>query len=269
MNPWADGAVYSTSRLSQEEAVANRLQSLKNPTSIVLIAVITVALMCAGLLGGELYTRHWAQTMLTAMVKCMVDDDANVSIATAPPMLVQIVTGRYTEITIATAGKQLRSAKGMTVVVEITDLHLQHSGASAGTIGSLNAAIGWTDDGMKRTAQEANPLLGGFVTGVTTDPSAGTIAVQGQLGSVTAKPAVADGGLRLQVKSLTGLGLPLPADGLQSILDTLATDMKKDLPTGLRVDGVQVTDTGVAAHFSARNVSIPTTWQETCSPGQN
>jgi hypothetical protein len=63
--------------------------------------------------------------------------------------------------------------------------------------------------------------------------------------------------------------LPLPIGGLQSALDTFfVTEMKKELPTGLRIDEVQVTDTGVAAHFSARNVSIPASRQETCSPGR-
>jgi hypothetical protein len=75
--------------------------------------------------------------------------------------------------------------------------------------------------------------------------------------------------LRLQVKSLTGLGLPLPRDSVQSALDSVATEMKRDLPAGLRVDGVQVTDDGVAAHFSARNLSIPAAQPETCSPGRN
>jgi hypothetical protein len=78
--------------------VANRLQSVRNPTSIVLIMLIAVALICAGLLGGELYWRHRAQRMLTAMVECMVDDDASVSIATTPPLLLQSIEGNYTEI---------------------------------------------------------------------------------------------------------------------------------------------------------------------------
>lgn len=249
--------------------MANRLQSPKPPMLIAVIAVIAVALVCACLLGSELYARHWAQSMVTAMVKCAVDDDASVSIATTPPLLFQAVEDRFTDITIETAGKQVRAAKGMKVVVVIKDLRLRGGSASGGTIGSLSATVGWTDDGMKRTAQQEIPLLGGFVTGVTTDPSAGTIALEGQLGTVTAKPAVAEGGLRLQVKRLTGLGLPLPRDTLQSALDTFGTEMKEDLPTGLRVDDVQVTDNGVAAHFSARNLSIPATERETCSPGQH
>jgi LmeA-like phospholipid-binding len=251
----------------QEDAVANRRQSLKSPTSIVLIALIAVALSCASLLAGELYARQRAQSLVTAIVECMVDDAASVSIATTPPLLLQAVAGRYTDITIVTAGKQVRGAEGMKVVVEIRDLRLQDSGASGGTIGWLSATVGWTDDGMKRTAQQAIPLLGGIVTSVTTDSSAGTIALQGLLGTVTARPAIADGGVRLQVTNLTGLGAPLPRDGLQSAFDTFATEMKRELPAGLRVDDVQVTDTGVTAHFSARNVAIPATERDTCSPG--
>ena len=249
--------------------MVNRLQSLRNPTSIVLLMVTAVALFCAGLLGGELYWRYRAHSMLTAMVECMVDDDASVSLATTPPLLLQSMEGNYTEIAIATAGKQVRAARGMRVVVDIRDLRLQHNGPSGATIGSLTATIDWTDDGMKRTAQQAIPVLGGFVTGVTTDPSTGTIAVEGPLGTVEAKPAVADGGVRLQIKNLTGLGLPLPSGGLQSALDTFFTkEMKKELPTGLRIDQVQVTDTGVAAHFSARNLSFPASKHETCPPGR-
>ena len=269
LNPSADLTVYLTSPLSREEAVANILQSFKNPTSIVLITLIAVAVICAGLLGGELYWRYRAQSMLTVMAECIVDDDASVSIATKPPLLLQTINDNYTEITIVNAGKQVRAAKGMKVVVEMSDLRLQGNGASGGTIGWLSATIDWTDDGMKRTAQQALPLLGGFVTAVTIDPSAGTIALEGLLGTVTAKPAVVDGGVRLQIKNLTGLGLPLQADGLQWALDTLfATKVQRELAAALRIDGVQLTDTGVATHFSARNVLIPATEQETCSPGR-
>src|SRR5271170_3608488 len=197
LNPSADRTVYLTSPLSREEAVANSLQSFKNPTSIVLITLIAVALICAGLLVGELYWRHRAQSMLTVMAECIIDDDASVSIATTPPLLLQTIEGNYTEITIVNAGKQVRAAKGMKVVVDMRDLRLRDNGASGATMGSLSVTI----------------------TSVTTDPSAGTIALEGLLGAVTAKPAVVDVGVRLQIKNLTGLALPLQGDGLQSPLD--------------------------------------------------
>ena len=55
--------------------------------------------------------------------------------------------------------------------------------------------------------QGAIPLFGGFVNGVTTNPSDGTIELQGALGSITAKPQVVDNGLALDVADVTGLGL--------------------------------------------------------------
>lgn len=138
------------------------------------------------------------------------------------------------------AGKQVRAAKGMKVVVDMRDLRLRDNGASGGTMGSLSATIDWTDDGMKHTAQQAISL-----------------------------PAVVDGGMRLQLENLAGLDLPLQGDGLQSALETLfPTEMKRELPAGLRIDGLQVTDSGVAAQFSAPNVLIPATEQETCSSGR-
>ena len=261
--------MYLTSRLSQGDAVANTLQRLKSPTSIVLIVVTVVALMCTSLLGGELCMRLWARSLLTTMLRCMVDDDATVSIAASPPVLVQFVEGHYTDVTIVTTGRQVGAAQGMTIAVDIKDFRVPGGRASAGTIGSLSATMVWTDDGMTRTARQTIPLLGGFVTGVTTDPSAGTIALAGLLGTVTVIPAVADGELRLRVESLTGLGLPLPREGLQSALNTFAQQMNTHFPMGLRVDGVRVTDAGVAAHFAARNISIPATWEKSCLPGQH
>lgn len=138
--------------------------------------------------------------MLPVMAECIIDNDASISIATTPPLLLQTIEGNYTEITIVKASKQVRAAKGMKVVVDMRDLRPRDNGASGGTMGSLSASIDWTDDGMKRTAQQAISLLGGFVTRVTTDPSAGTIALE-LLGTVTAKPAVVDGCVRLQTCS--------------------------------------------------------------------
>jgi hypothetical protein len=235
-----------------------------------LIAVTALMLICASLLAGERYIRHSTRSALSALVKCVVEDDASVSIATTPPLLLQAVTGRYPDITIATAGRRVRAAEGMTVVVAVKDLQLRDGGASGATIRSLNAVIVWTDEGMTRTAQQAVPLLGAFVTAVTSDSSAGTIELQGPVGAVTTRPAAADGKLRLQVKSLTGLGLPMPRDGLQSAVDSFfATEMKQGLPAGLRVDNVQITNTGVAAQFSARNLSIQASESDACAPGQH
>ena len=153
----------------------------RDPLSIVLIAVIVVALVAAGVLAAELYARSRANDVVAAATECVVQDDVTVSFG-ATPFLLQHMTGHYGNISIETAGNQIRDAKGMKAQVNIDDVRLQSSGNSKGTIGALDATITWTADGIKQTVQNAIPLVGSFVTGVTTNPSDGTIELEAALG---------------------------------------------------------------------------------------
>ena len=133
--------------------------------------------------------------MVAAATECVVQDDVTVSFG-ASPFLIQHMTGHYGNISIETAGNQIRDAKGMKAQVNIDDVRLQDTGNSKGTIGALNATITWTADGIKQTVQDSIPLVGGFVTGVKTNPSDGTIELEAALGSsITTKPTVQDGGI--------------------------------------------------------------------------
>jgi hypothetical protein len=234
----------------------SRFRLRSNPLSIVLIAVIVISLVAAGLLTSELYARHRAESVVAAATECVVQDKASVSFG-AMPLLLQLTTGHYRNISIHTAGNQIRNASGMKADVRIDDVRLEGDGDATVTIGALDATITWSADGMKQTVQEAIPLLGGLVTGVQTNPDDGTIELQGSLGSVTAKPQVADGGVALQVVNVTGLGLLLPSEMVQSALDGFTTHLTENYPLGIHADSVQVTYDGVTAHYSARDASIP------------
>jgi len=127
-----------------------------------------------------------------------------------------------------------------------------------GTVGALDAMITWSADGMRQSIQEqAAPLLRGLVTGVQTNPHDGTLKLQGNLGSVTTKPQVTDGRVALQVVGVTGLGLLLPSEMVQSALDAFTTHLTENYPLGIHADSVQITDDGVTAHYSSRDMSIP------------
>jgi archaellin len=239
----------------------------RDPLSIALIAVIVVALVAAGVLAAELYARSRANDVVAAATECVVQDDVTVSFG-ATPFLLQHMTGHYGNISIETAGNQIRDAKGMTAQVNIDDVRLQSSGNSKGTIGSLDATITWTAEGIKQTVQDSIPLVGGFVTGVTTNPSDGTIELEAALGSsITTKPAVQDGGLALQVVNLSGLGLTLPRETVQPALDAFSTQLTNNYPLGIHADDVQVTDNGVTGRFSTRNASIPAGNDDPCFAG--
>jgi len=228
---------------------------------------VPIAAWWAGVLGAELYARHRADSVVAKATQCVVQDGVSASFGVMPPFLVQHMTGHYTNINITTAGNQIRQAKGMKVDLHIEDVRLEDTGDSSGSIGSLTADITWSADGIKQTLQGAIPLVGSFVTGVTTNPNDGTIELQGALGSITAKPAVVDNGIQLQVVSLTGLGFTLPRETVQPALDAFTSQLTKNYPLGIHADSVQVTDSGVQSRFSTQNASIPKGGDDPCFAG--
>ena len=91
------------------------------------------------------------------------------------------------------------------------------------------------------------PFLGGLVSGVTTRPADGTIEIKGAVGTVTARPQVADGGLTLQVVELTGLGFTLPRETVQPALPALVTDALRDPSEAVRLRADEDAGAGIAA----------------------
>jgi len=228
---------------------------LRNPLSIVLIAVIVIGVVAAGLLASELYVRHRAESVVAAAIECVVQDNASVSFG-ATPILLQLATGHYRNISIHTAGNRIGSARGMKADVRIDDVRLDGDADARGTVGALDAIITWSADGIRQSIQEAISPLRGLVTGVQANPDDGTIKLQGNLGSVTTKPQVTDGRVALQVVDVTGLGLLLPGEMVQSALDAFTTHLTENFPLDIHADSVQVTDDVVTAHYSARNTPI-------------
>jgi hypothetical protein len=239
----------------------------RDPLSIVLVVIIVIALVAASLLAGELYARSRADSIVARAAQCVVQDNATVSFGALPPFLMQHMSGHYTNIHFETAGNQIRQAKGMKVNVVIKDVRLEDTATSSGSIGSLVASVTCSSQGIKDTIQNAIPLIGSFVTGVTTDPSAGTIELQGPLGSIIAKPQVSNGGLGLQVTELTGLGFTLPRESVQPALNVFSKQLTDNYPLGIHADSVQVTDSGVVSQFSTQNASMPKANQDPCFAG--
>jgi hypothetical protein len=265
--PGGQGAPLPPEPPQKTSLLVKTKKLVRDPLSIVLVVVIVVALVAAILLGGELYARHRADQVVARAAQCVVQDSATVSFGALPPFLMQHISGHYTNIHFETAGNQIRQAKGMRVNVVIKDVRLEDTATSTGSIGSLVANVTWSSQGIKDTIQNAVPLIGAFVTGVTTNPSAGTIELQGALGSIVAKPSVVDNGISLQVTELTGLGFTLPRETVQPALDAFTTQFTKNYPLGIHADTVQVTDSGVISQFSTQNATMPKAQQDPCFAG--
>jgi len=237
-----------------------------DPLSVTLALVIVVALALAALLGGEFYARHRANSIVAKAVSCVVQDSATASFGMRP-FLLQHFGHHYRDMRVETAGNQIREAKGMKLQLRLDDVRMKQTAESAGTMGSLDADITWSSDGIQKTVSGMIPLIGGLVNGVTPDPAAGTLEVVGPLGTVTIKPQVADGGLNLQVLRVTGLGFTLPRETVQPALDAFTEQLTRNLPMGIRAETVGVTDSGVAARFVTRNATIPNAEQDPCFAG--
>ncbi len=238
---------------------------LRDPLSILLVCIIVFSLIIAGLIGAELYVRHVANSKIAQAVACEVKDQATASFGMTPLMLWQQLTKHYTNISIQTAGNQLKDAKGMKLTMNIRDVRLNSTANSKGTIGSLDATITWTTEGIKESVQNAIPVLGPFVTSsVTTHPADGTVELKGMLDNITAKPAVSGNGLELQIVSFNALGFKLPKESVQSTLDDYTSNLTKNFPLGIHADSVQVTSDGVTSHFSTQNASIPAGNNDPC-----
>jgi hypothetical protein len=226
----------------------------RNRTTAVLLAVIVIALVAGGLAGGELYARYRADSILTEVAQCVVEDKASISFGVNPPFLWQHVTGHYTNISVTTAGDRVQSADGMTAEVILKDVRLQDSADSKGTIGSLAATLSWKSEGIKETVAANLPGVGSLITGVRTDAAAGTVILEAGDNSVTAKPVVTAGDLNLEVLDVVG---PLPKDAVQTALNELTKKLNDNYPLGIHADSVEVTSAGVVGKFSSQDASIP------------
>ena len=239
---------------------------LRDPISAALILVIVGALALAGLLGGEFYARHRANSIVANAVSCVVQDSAKASFGVRP-FLLQHFSHNYRDMRVETAGNQIREAKGMKLQLRLDDIRINKTAESAGTLGALDADITWSADGIKETVAGMIPLIGGLVSGVTPEPASGTLEVAGPLGTVTIRPTVNDGGLALQVMKVTGLGFTLPRETVQPALDAFTDQLTRNLPMGIRAESVGVTDSGVAARFVTRDATIPNGQQDPCFAG--
>ena len=106
------------------------------------------------------HLRHIANTKVAQAVACEIKDQATASFGVAPLLLWQLATKHFTNISVSTAGNQIRDAKGMKVDINIKDVRLRDTSTSKGTIGSLDATIAWTSEGIKESVQNGIPLLG-------------------------------------------------------------------------------------------------------------
>ncbi|MGW5571796.1 LmeA family phospholipid-binding protein [Nocardia thailandica] len=211
-------------------------------TLVIALAVIAV-LLVAAVGGTEAYARHQISSCISSQFEREMGSSIDVGFG-PKPMLITYLDGTVGSMTVDSKDNKFGPAVGMDVHAEFTDIELHDRGRDGATIGSSSAEVTWANSGIAQT-------LGGMVSNVTSSASSGmlTMDVLGGLAQLQVQPTVVGGNINVETKSAQLLGIGLPTDLVQGIVDTFTASLQS-YPLGLKATEVKVTDNGVTVHLS-------------------
>ncbi|MET9491727.1 LmeA family phospholipid-binding protein [Nocardia sp. NPDC006630] len=207
-------------------------------TLFVVIGLVLVLVVVGALAGGEAYARNKVGNCISSQFEQQMGSKIDVSFG-AKPMLLTMIDNKVGSVTVDSDDTKFGPAVGMTVHATFHDIELQDGGKAGGTIGSSEAQVTWSNDGIVKT-------LGGLVSAAASDPSAGTLSftVLGGLAQLQVKPKVVGDKVEVETMSASFLGIGLPTDLVSGIVD-LMTQSLQTYPMGLKPTGVAVTQDGL------------------------
>lgn len=215
------------------------------------IAVITaVTLVAAALIGGEAYARHRIASCISSQFEKEMGSKIDVGFG-AKPLLVTWMDGKVSRMDVASEGAEFGPAVDMQVHARFHDIEMPAGRNSGSTIGSSEADVSWSNEGMTQT-------LKGLVSEVRSDPSTGqlTMGVLGGLGSIRLTPQIVDGKVQLEVGQAQFLGIGVPQDLAEGVVN-LMTESMQTYPLGLQPTELRVTDNGVEIDLQGGRAELP------------
>lgn len=215
------------------------------------IAVITAAvLVAAALIGGEAYARNRIASCISSQFEKEMGSQINVGFG-AKPLLVTMVDGKVSRMDVDSEGAEFGPAVDMQVHAQFHDIQMPEGSNSGSTIGSSNADVSWSNEGMTQTLQ-------GLVSEVRSDPDSGklTMAVLGGLGELQITPQIVDGKVQLEVGQAQFLGIGVPEDLAEGVVN-LMTESMQVYPLGLEPTELRVTDSGVEIDLKGGQAELP------------
>lgn len=215
------------------------------------IAVITAAvLVAAALIGGEAYARHRIASCISSQFEKEMGSQINVGFG-AKPLLVTWIDGKVSRMDVDSEGAEFGPAVDMQVHAQFHDIQMPEGSNSGSTIGSSNADVSWSNEGMAQTLQA-------LVSEVRSDPDSGklTMAVLGGLGELQITPQIVDGKVQLEVGQAQFLGIGVPEDLAEGVVN-LMTESMQVYPLGLEPTELRVTDNGVEIDLKGGQAELP------------
>lgn len=215
------------------------------------IAVITALVLVAGaLIGGEAYARHRIASCISSQFEKEMGSKINVGFG-AKPLLITMVDGKVSRMDVDSEGAEFGPAVDMQVHAQFHDIEMPEGSNSGSTIGSSDADVRWSNEGMAQT-------LKGLVSEVRSDPATGQLTMQvlGGLGALQLTPEIVGGKVQMQVAQAQFLGIGVPDDLAEGVVD-LMTESMQVYPLGLQPTELRVTDNGVEIDLHGGRAQLP------------
>ncbi len=209
----------------------------RNVRRIVLIVGIVIVLAVVGTaVGFETYARkHFSQCIATQLEKSL---GTRVSVSFgAKPLLLTYLDHKVGSVTVSSDDAKFGPAVDMKVRATIHDVTMNGNSA---TVARSDAEANWSDDGIAQTLQ-------GLVSGVTSNPSAGTLDVKvlGGLADLELTPHIVGDQIQVDTNKATLLGvIGIPNDLVDNIVKSM-TQSLQNYPLDMHPKQVTVTDSGI------------------------
>lgn len=220
--------------------------------TLLIVGLVLALIVVGGLAGGEAYARRTVENCISSQFESQMGSKIDVSFG-AKPMLLTMFDNKVGSVTVDSDDSKFGPAVGMVVHATFHDIEVQDQGRAGGTIGSSEAEVTWSNDGIVKT-------LGGLVSGATSDPSSGTLSfnVLGGLAQLQVKPKIVGDKVEVETMSAALLGFGLPTDLVSGIVD-LMTESLQSYPMGLQPTKVQVTSDGLHISLKGGKTTLETT----------
>lgn len=214
---------------------------------LVIALVVVLVLLGAAVVGTEAYARHQVSRCISTQFEREMGSSIDVSFG-PKPLLLTYIDGKVPSMTVDSEGNRFGPAEGMDVHATFRDVELADDGG--GTIGSSSADVTWSNEGISQT-------LAGMVSGVRSSGGTGTVTmdVLGGIAQLEVRPQVRGGEVDVQALSAQFLGMGLPTDLVQGIVD-LFTQSLQAFPLGLTADEITVTDEGIGVHLTGGRTEL-------------
>ncbi|MFR9753813.1 DUF2993 domain-containing protein [Nocardia sp. 004] len=220
--------------------------TISRRTLLIALAVV-VTLLATLLVGGELYARHSVASCISSQFE--KEMGSKITVRFGPkPLLITLIDGKVSSVRVNSDDTKFGPAIGMEVHAVLHDVEVDEQ--NGGSVGSSSADVDWSNEGIKET-------LGGLVSDVSSSAASGTLtlSVLGGIGQLQLKPRIQDGAVRMETTSARLLGIGLPSDLAQSILDTF-TQSLENYPLDMKATDVRVTDSGIEVKLAGGRTQL-------------